>query len=59
MNNLFHSLNAFGVGMMDGASDDLYVRVERALIAFNTFAGCSPGDGCGAKSQQVSQWYGA
>ena len=30
VNNLFHSLNAFGVGMMDGASDDLYVRVERA-----------------------------
>ena len=25
VNNLFHSLNAFGVGMMDGASDDLYV----------------------------------
>ena len=42
VNNLFHSLNAFGVGMMDGASDDLYVRTERALIAFNTFAGCSP-----------------
>ena len=42
VNNLFHSLNAFGVGMMDGASDDLYVRVERALVAFNTFVGCSP-----------------
>ena len=42
VNNLFHSLNAFGVGMMDGASDDLYVRVARALIAFNTFVGCSP-----------------
>ncbi|MDE2955183.1 MAG: polysaccharide lyase 6 family protein [Gemmatimonadota bacterium] len=42
VNNLFHSLNAFGVGMMDGTTDDLYVRVERALIAFNTFVGCSP-----------------
>ncbi len=42
VNNLFHSLNAFGVGMMDGASDDLYVRVERALVAFNTFVRCSP-----------------
>ena len=42
VNNLFYSLNAFGVGMMDGASDDLYVRVERALVAFNTFVGCSP-----------------
>ena len=42
VNNLFHSLNAFGVKMMDGASDDLYVRVERALVAFNTFVRCSP-----------------
>lgn len=42
VNNMFRSLNAFGVGMMDGTTDKLYVRVERALIAFNTFAGCSP-----------------
>ena len=42
VNNLFHSLNAFGVGMNDGLPDDHYVRVERALIAFNTFVGCSP-----------------
>ena len=42
VNNLFHSLNAFGVAMMDGAQDDLYVRTERALVAFNTFAGCRP-----------------
>ena len=28
--------------MMDGAHDDLYVRTERALVAFNTFAGCDP-----------------
>ena len=42
VNNLFHSLNEFGVAMMDGASDDAYVRVERALIAFNTFMGCNP-----------------
>ena len=42
VNNLFRSLNAFGVAMMDGAQDDLYVRTERARIAFNTFAGCSP-----------------
>ena len=42
VNNLFHSLNAFGVGMMDGTEDKHYVRVERALIAFNTFVGCSP-----------------
>ncbi|MXZ11739.1 MAG: hypothetical protein F4Y79_20160 [Gemmatimonadetes bacterium] len=41
VNNLFRSLNAFGVVMMDGASDDLYVRTERALVAFNTFVGCS------------------
>ena len=42
VNNLFHSLNEFGVAMMDGAADDLYVRVERALIAFNTFVGSNP-----------------
>ena len=42
VNNLFHSLQAFGVAMMDGAHDDLYVRTERALVAFNTFAGCDP-----------------
>ena len=42
VNNLFHSLNAFGVSMMDGASDNLYVRTERAIVAFNTFVGCSP-----------------
>ncbi len=42
VNNLFHSLNAFGVGMMDGTTDKLYVRVARALVAFNTFVGCSP-----------------
>ena len=42
VNNLFRSLNAFGVGMMDGTTDKLYVRVARALIAFNTFVGCSP-----------------
>lgn len=42
VNNLFHALRAFGVAMMDGAHDDLYVRTERALVAFNTFAGCDP-----------------
>lgn len=42
MNNIFRSLNAYGVAMMDGTPDDLYIRTERALVAFNTFAGCSP-----------------
>ena len=41
VNNLFHSLHEFGVVMMDGASDDNYVRTERALVAFNTFVECS------------------
>ena len=41
VNNLFRSLNEFGVVMMDGASDDNYVRTERALVAFNTFVECS------------------
>jgi poly(beta-D-mannuronate) lyase len=42
VNNIFRSLSAYGVAMMDGTPDSLYVRTERALIAFNTFAGCSP-----------------
>jgi poly(beta-D-mannuronate) lyase len=43
VNNLFRSLRSFGVGMMDGTPDDLYIRTERALVAFNTMIGCSPG----------------
>ena len=42
INNTFRSLNAYGVAMMDGTPDDLYIRTERALIAYNTFVGCSP-----------------
>ncbi len=42
VNNLFRSLNAFGVCIRDGTMDKHYVQVERALIAFNTFMGCSP-----------------
>jgi poly(beta-D-mannuronate) lyase len=42
INNTFRSLKAYGVSMMDGTPDDLYIRTQRALIAFNTFAGCSP-----------------
>lgn len=43
VNNLFRGLRSFGVGMMDGTPDDLYMRTQRALVAFNTFVGCSPG----------------
>lgn len=42
VNNIFRSLNAYGVAMMDGTPDDLYIRTERALVAFNTFFQCSP-----------------
>jgi len=42
VNNTFRSLNAYGVSMMDGTPDDLYIRTERALVAFNTFVGCNP-----------------
>jgi len=38
-NNYFQDLG-FGLGMMDGTSDDLYIRVERAQILFNTFINC-------------------
>ena len=43
VNNSFRSLGEFGVAIVDGTSDDHYVRVERALVAFNTFVGCNPG----------------
>ena len=39
-NNFFHGLGQFGIGMMDGTPDDLYIRVERANILFNTFINC-------------------
>lgn len=42
VNNIFRSLSAYGVSMMDGTPDDLYIRTERALVAFNTFFECSP-----------------
>jgi len=42
INNTFRNLNAYGVAMMDGTPDDLYIQTQRALIAFNTFVGCSP-----------------
>jgi len=38
--NYFHGLGAFGVAMMDGTADKLYVRVERARVVFNTFVRC-------------------
>ncbi len=40
-NNYFFSLGQYGVGMMDGTPDDLYIRVERAQILFNTFVNCA------------------
>ena len=43
VNNLFRGLQSFGVRMMDGTPDNLYIRTERALVAFNTFIGCNPG----------------
>lgn len=42
INNSFKSLGAYGVAMMDGTPDDLYIRTERALVAFNTFVDCDP-----------------
>ncbi len=39
-NNYFYELGMFGIGMMDGTPDDLYVRVERAQILFNSFLNC-------------------
>jgi poly(beta-D-mannuronate) lyase len=39
-NNYFSDLGQYGIAMMDGTPDDLYIRVERAQIAFNTFVDC-------------------
>jgi len=40
INNYFDRLGGAGVAMMDGTEDDFYVRVERALVAHNTFVNC-------------------
>jgi poly(beta-D-mannuronate) lyase len=40
VNNYFDRLTGSGLAMMDGTVDELYVRVERALVAHNTFANC-------------------
>jgi poly(beta-D-mannuronate) lyase len=39
-NNYFQDLGLMGLGMMDGTPDDLYIRVERAEVLFNTFVNC-------------------
>lgn len=39
-NNYFQDLENYGLGMMDGTPDDLYIQVEGARILFNTFANC-------------------
>jgi poly(beta-D-mannuronate) lyase len=39
-NNYFFGLGQLGLGMMDGTPDDLYIRVERAQILFNSFINC-------------------
>lgn len=40
-NNYFQDLGSYGLGMMDGTPDDLYVRVERGKVLFNTFINCN------------------
>jgi len=40
-NNYFQDLGSYGLGMMDGTPDDLYIRVERGQILFNTFINCN------------------
>jgi poly(beta-D-mannuronate) lyase len=41
VNNYFDRLSGSGLAMMDGTADDLYVRVERAIVAHNTFVNCA------------------
>ena len=40
-NNYFDGLGQLSLGMMDGTPDDLYIRVERAQILFNSFINCT------------------
>ena len=39
-NNYFQDLEGYGLGMMDGTPDDLYVQVENAQICYNSFINC-------------------
>jgi len=39
-NNYFQELGQLSLGMMDGTPDNLYIRVQRAQILFNTFINC-------------------
>jgi poly(beta-D-mannuronate) lyase len=40
INNYFDRLSGPGLAMMDGTEDEFYSRVERALVAHNTFVNC-------------------
>lgn len=40
VNNYFDRITGSGLAMMDGTADGLYMRVERALVAHNTFVNC-------------------
>ena len=40
LNNYFQDMGAFGIGMMDGTPDDLYIRVSNVQLLFNTFINC-------------------
>lgn len=41
VNNVFTDLSGHGLAMMNGIGDGFYVRVERALVAHNTFVNCT------------------
>ena len=40
LNNYFQDLGTFGIGMMDGTPDDLYIRISDVQLLFNTFINC-------------------
>ncbi len=40
VNNYFQDLATFGLAMMNGTPNNLYVQVERGKILFNTFINC-------------------
>jgi len=55
INNYFERLAGFGVAMMSGTDDQFYVRVERALVAHNTFVNCARAFFIGLKHSRYPQ----
>lgn len=53
-NNYFHGLGDFGVSMMEGTDDKLYVAIKRCRVEFNTFVNCRVGLLVGLRNSNYS-----